>query len=184
MIQQLVGHAQIVHCRTGSLETAATAQQVATQGALPYRQLRKVLGRTARVSQRSLPYRQLRNRQLRNPVRLYSVHCRTGSLEISPTPWVAARKVHCRTGSLENARKRKSLCRVVHCRTGSLEIIRKLHSLWCWVHCRTGSLEIWWPPGGLLLTVHCRTGSLEKNSPGKITKAFTAIQTAQKSTPN
>ncbi len=52
---------------------------------------------------------------------LVRVHCRTGSLEISPIGFAIACHVHCRTGSLEISLGTGEAWPEVHCRTGSLE---------------------------------------------------------------
>ena len=91
----------IVHCRTGSLEIALEASFIAPICSLPHRQLRKVSLRTARK---------------------HKVHCRTGSLERPMRGRCLSRKVHCRTGSLEKTAALSFQTCLVHCRTGSLEI--------------------------------------------------------------
>ncbi|QAV04213.1 hypothetical protein FORC76_0716 [Vibrio cholerae] len=54
---------------------------------------------------------------------LTTVHCRTGSLEITKTCEHGDMYVHCRTGSLENKGEKAMSKVTVHCRTGSLEIV-------------------------------------------------------------
>ena len=52
-----------------------------------------------------------------------SVHCRTGSLEISRFCGHQLIAMHCRTGSLEIEDLADAALPNVHCRTGSLEMI-------------------------------------------------------------
>ena len=57
-------------------------------------------------------------------MRIITVHCRTGSLEIIVHVLLSCVHVHCRTGSLENQDSSRSKQMYVHCRTGSLEKIK------------------------------------------------------------
>ena len=59
---------------------------------------------------------------VRLPLAQWSVHCRTGSLEIHDKYFQKFPDVHCRTGSLEMAGQGVNIGAKVHCRTGSLEI--------------------------------------------------------------
>ena len=54
----------------------------------------------------------------------FTVHCRTGSLEIQRGPRARQLRVHCRTGSLEKTVLQGVGIPVVHCRTGSLERVK------------------------------------------------------------
>ncbi len=75
----------------------------------------------AKISSSSLPYRQLRNIASSSSDN-FSVHCRTGSLEINRQHGFKVVVVHCRTGSLEKLRAQIAATQLVHCRAGSLEI--------------------------------------------------------------